>query len=114
MIWLGYAGFSGAVVLSIAMLMSVLGLSAEVTVNVAAAAAAAMLGAGVAVHLLVLLVAVARAPRRRPVPPPRMEPAFLRPPAVQAAAPAPLKPIAKPATAAPGAIGVLFPTQAVQ
>ena len=115
MVWLGYTGFSGAIVLSIAMLTSMLGLSAEATLSVAAAAAAAMLGVGVAVHLLVLLVGIARAPRRRPLPPPRLEPAFLRPPTAKAAAtPALLKPIAKPTTNAPGAIGVLFPGQVAQ
>jgi len=119
MVWWGYAGFSGAIVASIAMLTSVLGLSTEVTLSLVAYTAAGMLGLGVAVHLLVLLLRIASAPRTRPAPPKRMEPVYLRPNAVQAAAQpaasaALLKPIGKSAARGPGAIGVLFPQQAAQ
>lgn len=120
MVWWGYGGFSAAIVASIAMLTSVLGLSAEVTLNLVAYTAAGMLGLGVAVHLLVLLVRIAGAPRpRKPKPALHVEPVFLRPNAVQAAAQpaapsALLKPIGKPAGRAPGAIGALFPQHAAE
>jgi hypothetical protein len=122
MVWWGYGGFSAAIVTSIAMLTSVLGLSAEVTLNLAAYTAAGMLGLGVAVHLLVILVRAAATPRpRRSMPPPQIEPSFLRPPVVQTASAAQppasaalLKPIGKPAPRGPGAIGVLFPQQAAE
>lgn len=115
MVWWGYAGFSGAIVGSVAMLATVVGLSADVILNLVAYVAGGMLALGVAVHLTVLLVQIASVPRTRPAPPKRVEPAFLRPAPVQtAASQAPLKPLAKPDQRSPGAIAVLFPQQAAQ
>lgn len=108
MIWLGYAGFSGAIVISIAMLASIIGVQTDVVLSIAARAAGALLVLGVSVHLVALMM------RRRPKAPARAPIAVVRaaPSAVQAIKR--VDPAAKPVatqTRGPGAANVLWPEQ---
>jgi hypothetical protein len=118
MIWWGYAGFTGAVSLCVALLAAIVGLSGEIVLNLAGVTAGGLVAFGVTVHLFVLMLRATARSAKRAVVAPRVEPAFLRPQASSAVASAQsapsglLKPIGKPARG-PGALEVLFPQQAV-
>lgn len=114
MIWWGYSGFSAAVVASIAMLASVVGLSAEIVLGLIAYSAAGLLGLGLAVHFCIFVLRSGVSSARRAVTAPRIEPAFLRPATAVASA----KPVAAPPkgkiAGLPGAVGALFPQEALR
>lgn len=120
MIWLGYAGFSGAIVTSLAILAAIVGVSTETVMNLVAWSAGTLFGAGALIHLAIYGLkrgakSVAASVRAEPV-----APAFLRPAAgVQAAAvtgapavQAKGKAIAAPLKNRPGAQELLFPQRA--
>lgn len=117
MIWLGYAGFSGAIVTSLAILATIVGVSTEAVVSLIAWSAGALFGAGALVHLIIFVL---RRGTRNAVVSVKAEPAapaFLRPVAPQAATAAPAvsakgKAIAAPLKSRPGAGELLFPQRA--
>lgn len=120
MIWLGYAGFSGAIVTSLAILAAIVGVSTEAVLSLIAWSAGALFGAGALIHLMIFGLkrgakSVVASVRAEPV-----EPAFLRPSAgplttsaVATAAASPKgKPLATPLKSRPGAVDLLFPQRA--
>jgi hypothetical protein len=119
MIWWGYAGFSGAMAVIVAVLAAIVGLSGDIMLKLAGLTAGGLLAFGAAVHLSILTLRATARSAKRAVVAPRVEPAFLRPATAQmASAPAAsaaglLKPIGKSAPR-PGALDVLFPQQAVR
>lgn len=116
MIWWGYAGFSGAMAVIVAVLAAIVGLSGEIMLKLAGVTAGGLLAAGVAVHLTILMLRATARSAKRAVVVPRVEPAFLRPQGTvqtASAAPAVLKPVGKSVPRGPGALDVLFPQQAV-
>jgi hypothetical protein len=77
MVWWGYAGFSGAVVFSLALLGAIMGLRTEAVLSLVAQSGASLLGFGLVVHGCALGL------RRRPkLPPSALLP---REPSIQAA-----------------------------
>ncbi len=102
MIWWGYAGFSGAIVISMAMLASIIGVQTDAVLSISARAAGALLVLGVSVHLIALMMRPR--PPKRPVAPPI---AVARPSSVALLAPktpvVPQQPV--------GSAGVLWPAQ---
>jgi hypothetical protein len=87
MIWWGYAGFSGAVVFSLALLAAIMGLRTETVLSLVAQSGASLLAFGAVVHVCAIGM------RRRPKLPPSA--ALLREPVAQAAAPKPAADIGK-------------------
>ena len=110
MVWLGYAGLSGAIVFSMALLAWIVGLRGEAVLQLVTYAGASLLALGLIVHLCAITL------RPRPKrPPPSV--ALLRQPTVQAAATRPevaTARLAQPPSQDPGAIGALWPKQAAR
>lgn len=121
MIWLGYAGFSGAVVTSLAILAAIVGVSTETVISLVAWSAGALFGAGALVHLAIYGLrrgaksVVASVVKAEPMPPAFLRPAVgiraattIAPPVTSPKG----KPIAAPLKKRPGAVDLLFPQQA--
>lgn len=121
MIWLGYAGFSGAIVTSLAILATIVGVSTETVMSLVAWSAGILFGAGAFIHLAIYGLkrgakSVVASVKAEPV----VTPAFLRPAtrvqAVAAIAPptgaSKGKAIAAPLKNRPGAAELLFPQRA--
>jgi hypothetical protein len=66
MIWWGYAGFSGAIVASMALIASIMGVQTEAVLSLVARSGVMLLALGVTVHLLAIVM--------RPRPPKRVVP----------------------------------------
>lgn len=106
MIWLGYAGLSGAIVFSMGLLAWIVGLPTESVLRLLTLSGAFLLALGLGVHLCAIAL------RRRPKRPPPM-PIMLKQPVVQAAPKRaePIKPAQhRPQQAAPS-LAVLWPNQ---
>jgi hypothetical protein len=61
MVWWGYAGFSGAIVTSMALIATIIGLSTEVVLALVAQSGVALLVLGLIVHLFAIVLR--RAPK---------------------------------------------------
>jgi hypothetical protein len=110
MIWWGYAGLSGAIVLSMALLASIMGVSTEAVLSLVARSGVVLLAVGIMVHLVAIGVRP-RGPKpvtRMPVAVPRAAPAALLAPIKRADAPA--KATVSSQSAA-GSAAVLWPAQ---
>jgi hypothetical protein len=115
MIWWGYAGFSGAIVASMALIASVMGLSMEIVLSLVARAGVVLLVLGLIVHLC--SIALRRAPK--PVTSVRAPVAVSR--ATAAVQPIPVKRVDPPRVAVPsaqpavqGSAAVLWPSAAAR
>jgi hypothetical protein len=120
MIWLGYAGFSGAIVTSLAILATIVGVSTEAVLSLVAWSAGTLFGAGALIHLVIFGLkrgakSVVGSVKAEPV-----APAFLRPSAgplttsavAMAPSPSKAKALAAPLKGRPGAVELLFPQRA--